>query len=75
MAPPKTALCKCGIPTCVVRSAADYDLTGTPPWLRMLALLHAAGQDVSDYFDFRFSNTQQIKPKSPFLGEGDGSHW
>lgn len=43
--------CKCGKPKCVVRTASDYALSEVSVVGRMFALLHAAGRDLSEYFE------------------------
>lgn len=46
-----TDQCQCGRPGCIVRSAADYPVEHLSDELRMIALLHAAGRDVSDLIE------------------------
>lgn len=43
--------CDCGQVGCVARTSTDYDLVGLDVVGRMFALLHAAGRNLSEYFE------------------------
>ena len=43
--------CKCGDPSCYDRRAADYPLSELNEIQRMVAFMHAIGQDVSHLVD------------------------
>ena len=43
--------CGCGDPTCLARTASDYSLNNVDVVYRMFALLHAAGRDLSEFFE------------------------
>lgn len=45
------APCKCGEPLCMERLPSHYPLNDLGPELRMIAFMHAIGQDVSDLVD------------------------